>query len=100
IGWPFLREAARRARRASANMDTLIAVGTLAAYGFSTFERVTGGTELYFETAILLIAFLSLGRFLEARARGRAGQAIRALLELGAQQARLGRGREAGTGTL
>jgi cation-transporting ATPase V/Cu+-exporting ATPase len=89
IGWPFLREAARRARRRSANMDTLVAVGTLAAYGFSVWELATGGMELYFETAILLIAFLSLGRWFEARARGRAGQAIRALLELGAKQARV-----------
>jgi cation-transporting ATPase V/Cu+-exporting ATPase len=89
VGWPFLREAARRARRGSANMDTLIAVGTLAAYGFSVVQLVTGGMELYFETAILLIAFLTLGRYLEARARGRAGQAIRALLELGAKQARV-----------
>jgi cation-transporting ATPase V/Cu+-exporting ATPase len=89
IGWPFLREAARRARRLTANMDTLIAVGTLAAYGFSLWELATGGMRVYFETAILLIAFLSLGRYFEARARGRAGQAIRALLELGAKQARL-----------
>jgi copper-transporting P-type ATPase V len=89
IGWPFLREAARRARRGSANMDTLIAVGTLAAYGFSVVQLLTGGMELYFETAILLIAFLTLGRYFEARARGRAGQAIRALLELGAKQARV-----------
>jgi copper-transporting P-type ATPase V len=89
IGWPFLREAARRARHLAANMDTLIAVGTLAAYGFSVWELATGGMRVYFETAILLIAFLSLGRYLEARARGRAGQAIRALLELGAKQARL-----------
>jgi copper-transporting P-type ATPase V len=89
IGWPFLREAARRARRRSANMDTLIAVGTLAAYGFSLFELASGGMRVYLETAILLIAFLTLGRWLEARARGRAGQAIGALLELGAKQARL-----------
>ncbi|HKQ02509.1 MAG TPA: heavy metal translocating P-type ATPase [Actinomycetes bacterium] len=89
IGWPFLREAARRARRGTANMDTLIAVGTLAAYGFSVAQLLAGGMELYFETAILLIAFLTLGRYLEARARGRAGQAIRALLELGAKQARV-----------
>jgi cation-transporting ATPase V len=89
IGWPFLREAARRARRGSANMDTLIAVGTLAAYGFSVVQLLTGGMELYFETAILLLAFLTLGRWFEARARGRAGQAIRALLELGAKQARV-----------
>jgi cation-transporting ATPase V/Cu+-exporting ATPase len=89
IGWPFLHEAARRARRLTANMDTLIAVGTLAAYGFSVWELATGGMRVYFETAILLIAFLSLGRYLEARARGRAGLAIQALLELGAKQARL-----------
>ena len=89
VGWPFLREAARRARRRTANMDTLIAVGTLAAYGFSVWELATGGMELYFETAILLIAFLSLGRWFEARAKGRAGQAIRALVELGAKQARV-----------
>src|SRR6266545_1185934 len=89
VGWPFLREAARRARRRSANMDTLIAVGTLAAYAFSVWELASGGMQVYFETAILLIAFLSLGRYLEARARGRAGQAIRALLELGAKKARL-----------
>ncbi len=89
IGWPFLGEAARRARRLSANMDTLIAVGTLAAYGFSVWELASGGMRVYFETAILLIAFLTLGRFIEARARGRAGQAIGALLELGAKQARL-----------
>jgi copper-transporting P-type ATPase V len=89
VGWPFLREAGRRARRRTANMDTLIAVGTLAAYGFSVWELATGGMELYFETAILLIAFLSLGRWFEARAKGRAGQAIRALVELGAKQARV-----------
>jgi cation-transporting ATPase V/Cu+-exporting ATPase len=89
IGWPFLREAARRARRRTANMDTLVAVGTLAAYGFSLVQLVTRGSELYFETAVLLIAFLTLGRYLEARARGRAGQAIQALLELGAKQARV-----------
>jgi cation-transporting ATPase V len=89
VGWPFLREAARRARRRTANMDTLIAVGTLAAYGYSVVQLLAGGMELYFETAILLIAFLTLGRYLEARARGRAGQAIRALLELSAKQARV-----------
>src|SRR6266511_1495081 len=89
VGWPFLREAARRARHLTANMDTLIAVGTLAAYGFSVWQLASGGMRVYLETAILLIAFLSLGRWLEARARGRAGLAIRALLELGARQARL-----------
>ncbi|HEX2058011.1 MAG TPA: heavy metal translocating P-type ATPase [Actinomycetota bacterium] len=89
IGWPFLREAARRARRRTANMDTLIAVGTLSAYGFSVYQLAAGAMELYFETAVLIIAFLSLGRYLEARAKARAGRAIRALLELGAKEARV-----------
>ena len=89
VGWPFLREAARRARRFTANMDTLISVGTLAAFGFSVYQLVTGGMELYFETAVLIIGFLSLGRLFEARAKRRAGRAIRALLELGAKEARL-----------
>ncbi|MDP9022260.1 MAG: heavy metal translocating P-type ATPase [Actinomycetota bacterium] len=88
VGWPFLREAARRARRLTANMDTLIAIGTLAAYSYSAVALVAGG-ELYFETAALIIAFLVLGRYFEARAKSRAGRAIRALLELGAKQARV-----------
>ena len=82
VGWPFIREAGRRARRFTANMDTLIAIGTLAAYLFSTVQLFTGG-DLYFETAALIIAFLVLGRYFEARAKSRAGKAIAALLELG-----------------
>ncbi|MDQ3767029.1 MAG: copper-translocating P-type ATPase, partial [Actinomycetota bacterium] len=89
VGWPFLREAARRARHGTANMDTLISLGTLAAYLFSTYGLSTGRMDLYFETAVLIIGFLSLGRYLEARARRRAGKAIRALLELGAKEARM-----------
>ncbi|MFA9444509.1 heavy metal translocating P-type ATPase [Egicoccus sp. AB-alg6-2] len=89
IGWPFLREAGRRARHLSANMDTLIAMGTLAAYLFSTWELVTGGHDLYYEAQVVIIAFIVLGRYLEARAKGNAGRAIRSLLELGAKQARV-----------
>ena len=89
VGWPFLKEAGRRARRVTANMDTLISVGTLAAFGFSVYQLFAGHMDLYFETAVLIIAFLSLGRYLEARAKDRAGHAIRALLELGAKEARL-----------
>jgi cation-transporting ATPase V len=88
-GWPFLREAARRACRAGASMDTLIALGTLAAYGFSLAQLATGGADLYFDSAAVIVAFLVVGRWLEARATGRAGQAIRALLELAARQARV-----------
>jgi cation-transporting ATPase V len=89
IGWPFLSGAVRLARHRAANMDTLIAMGTMAAYLFSVRELFAGGTELYFEASVVIIAFITLGRYLEIRAKGRAGHAIRALLELGAKQARV-----------
>src|SRR6266487_551578 len=87
-GWPFLVTAARRARRLTANMDTLIAMGTLAAFGFSVYQAVAGG-DVYFDSAALIIAFIALGRYFEARARGKASRAITALLELGAKAARI-----------
>src|SRR5712691_5447691 len=87
-GWPFLRTAAQRAAKASANMDTLIAIGTLAAFSYSTYGLFAGG-PLYFDTAALIIAFILLGRYFEAKARGRASSAIKKLLELGAKEARL-----------
>src|SRR5262245_1137184 len=90
-GWPFLSSAAAGARHRVANMDTLIAVGTLAAFGYSTWALVAGG-DLYFDTAALIVSFLLLGKYLEARARGRAGGGIRRLLELGAREAHVVRG--------
>ena len=90
-GWPFLHQAAVRARVRQANMDTLIAIGTLAAFTFSAYQVVFGRREAphYFDTAALITAFLLLGRYFEARAKGRASAAIRRLLELGAKEARL-----------
>ncbi len=90
-GWPFLHQAAVRAKVRQANMDTLIAIGTLTAFTFSTYEVVFGPShsDHYFDTAALIIAFLLLGRYFEARARGRASSAIRSLLELGAKEARV-----------
>jgi cation-transporting ATPase V/Cu+-exporting ATPase len=90
-GWPFLRAAATRARNLTSNMDTLIAIGTLAAFTFSTYQVLFAGhhSDHYFDTAALVIAFLLLGRWFEARAKTRAGSAIRALLELGAKDARI-----------
>ncbi|HEY3141202.1 MAG TPA: HAD-IC family P-type ATPase, partial [Acidimicrobiales bacterium] len=89
-GWPFLASATRRAQSHTANMDTLIAIGTLAAYLFSAWQVVVAGSdaEHYLDTSALIVAFLLLGRYLEARATGRASSAIRALLALGAKQAR------------
>jgi len=102
-GWPFLKGAAIRARSLTANMDTLIALGTMAAYLYSVWAlfssldelRMGMGMELpslYFESSAIIIAFLSLGRWLEARAKGRASQAIKRLLEIGAKDARVLRG--------
>jgi cation-transporting ATPase V/Cu+-exporting ATPase len=90
-GWPFLRGAARLARHRAANMDTLIAIGTLAAFAYSVWALVAGGSmrSLYFESAAVVVAFVALGRWLEARAKGKASQALRHLLELGAKDARV-----------
>ncbi len=95
VGWPFLRNAVRLARHRSANMDTLVALGTLAAYLYSVWALLapapTDGEmrSLYFESAAVILAFVALGRWLEARAKGRASQALRRLLELGAKDARV-----------
>ncbi|MGH3103869.1 MAG: heavy metal translocating P-type ATPase, partial [Gaiellaceae bacterium] len=86
-GWPFLAGAARRARHLAANMDTLIAVGTLAAYLFSAVELARGGDNLYFDTAAVIVTLILLGRYFEARAKGRASQALKKLVEIGARQA-------------
>ena len=86
--WPILVSGLRRARRLTANMDTLIALGTLTAFTYSTVELFAGG-DLYFETAALILAFILTGRYFEARARSRASSAIRRLLELGAKEARV-----------
>ncbi|HUR49296.1 MAG TPA: heavy metal translocating P-type ATPase [Acidimicrobiales bacterium] len=89
-GWPFIREAAKRARVLQSNMDTLIVLGTMAAFIFSVVEVVRGSHHAhYFDTAAIIIAFLVLGKYFEARASGRAGNAIRALLDLSAKQATL-----------
>jgi cation-transporting ATPase V len=86
VGWPFLEVAVDRARARTANIDTLIALGTLAAFTYSAVGLFTDG-DLYFDTAAVIIAFLVLGRYFEARAKRRASAAIRRLLELGAREA-------------
>ncbi|MGH9286320.1 MAG: heavy metal translocating P-type ATPase, partial [Acidimicrobiales bacterium] len=90
-GYPFLRTAAVRLRSFQANMDSLISMGTLAAFFFSTYQVVLGPhhADHYFDTSALIIAFLLLGRYFEARAKGKASSAIRKLLELGAKEARV-----------
>ncbi len=87
-GWPFLKSAGLKARRFQTNMDTLIAVGTLAAFGFSLYSLLSGDVHaVYFETAATIITLLLVGKFLEARAVNRTSGAIRRLLEMGAKTA-------------
>jgi P-type Cu+ transporter len=89
-GWPFHRAAALNARHVNATMDTLISIGTLAAWGWSTTVAVGGLSQpTYFEVGAVTTTLVLLGRYLEARARRRSSAAIRALLELGAKEARV-----------
>ena len=89
-GWPFHRAAATNVRHGAATMDTLISIGTLAAWSWSLVVLVGSvGEELYLEVAAVVTALILLGRWLETRARSRAGASLRALLELGAKEARV-----------
>jgi Cu+-exporting ATPase len=102
VGWDFYRGAYRALRMGTANMDVLVALGTSAAYFYSlavTVALLLGSTALgrytYFETAAVIITLIVLGKYLEARAKGRAGEAIRALMALQPERARVLRdGRE------
>jgi len=104
-GWPFHRAALVNARHGAATMDTLISLGTLAAWGWSLYALFLGeagdpamrmdfelalgagsGTgEIYLEVATVVVVLILMGRYFEARAKRRAGAALQALLELGAK---------------
>ncbi|MFB7507079.1 heavy metal translocating P-type ATPase [Streptomyces broussonetiae] len=104
-GLPFHRAAWTNLRHGAATMDTLVSVGTLAAFGWSlwalffgdagrpgmhdafrfTISRADGASALYLEVASGVVALILLGRYLEARSKRRAGAALRALMELGAK---------------
>ena len=89
-GFDFHRVALLNARLLSATMDTLISIGTLAAWGWSVAALlVVDGADVYFEVAAVITTLILLGRYLEARARRRSSAAIRSLLELGAKEARV-----------
>jgi Cu+-exporting ATPase len=94
-GWAFHRAAALNLRHGLVTMDTLISLGTLAAWGWSIVVLAGGlDADIYFEVAAVITTLILLGRWLEASARRRAGDAIRALLELGAKDAHVLRGGE------
>jgi Cu+-exporting ATPase len=104
-GWPFHRAAWTNLRHRATTMDTLISVGTLAAYGWSvyallfgtageigmrhafelTVQRGEGSSYVYFEAAAGVTTFILAGRYLESRSKRQAGAALRALLEIGAK---------------
>jgi heavy metal translocating P-type ATPase len=81
-GRQFHRIAYRRARSGQANMDTLVSLGSLTAFIYSSWAAFVG-EAVYFETAGMIVSLILLGRFLEARAKGRASQAVAKLVELG-----------------
>ncbi|MEU1984624.1 heavy metal translocating P-type ATPase [Nocardia sp. NPDC019395] len=103
--WPFHRAAWTNLRHATATMDTLVSLGTLAAFGWSlyalfwgtagtpgmthpfefTVARMDGTGSIYLEAAAGVTTFILAGRYFEARSKRRAGAALRALLELGAK---------------
>ena len=95
-GAGFHRAAAKSARHLAASMDTLISIGTLAAWLWSAVVLIaTLDADTYFEVPAVITTLVLLGRYFEARAKRRSGEAVRKLVELGAKEARLLRdGRE------
>ena len=95
-GWTFYRGAYHALKNRSANMDVLVAIGITAAYGYSLMTTVHMFIPTlffegpnFFDTSALLITFVRFGKYLEAKAKGRAGQALKRLLELQADKAHL-----------
>lgn len=88
LGWEFHIGMIKQARMRSANMDTLVSIGILAALFYSIWAMIYGH-ELYFETGAVIAALILLGRYFEARSRGQASEAVEKLLQLGAKTARL-----------
>ncbi len=88
FGWQFHRAAWKQITSMSPAMDTLVSVGTITAWSYSLFAMLEG-SAVFFDTAAMITTLILLGRFFEARAKGRASRAITKLLELGAKQARV-----------
>lgn len=85
VGWQFYLGAYKALRNRRANMDVLVVLGTSAAYIYSLMVTISPGTfdgEVYFDTSALIISIVLLGRYLEARAKGRTSEAIKKLMGL------------------
>ncbi|MGR3319777.1 MAG: copper-translocating P-type ATPase, partial [Candidatus Anammoxibacter sp.] len=90
IGFEFIKTATLQIRKLAFSMDTLIAIGSGAAYIYSVLNMIVRQeNELYFETGAMIITLILLGRYLESKARGKAGDAIRELIELKPRKARV-----------
>ncbi len=90
VGWQYYVGAYKSLRNGSANMDVLIAMGSSVAYVYSifiTFGAIAG--HVYFETSAMIITLIRIGKFLEARAKGRTSEAIKKLMGLRAKTARI-----------
>jgi Cu+-exporting ATPase len=94
-GWPFHRATLTNLRHGAVTMDTLVSIGTLSAWTWSTVSLLTiDDGAIYYETAAVIVSLILLGKWFEARARRRSGDALRALAKLGAPMARLTSGEE------
>ncbi len=93
FGLHFHVSALKKLRHLAFNMDSLVSMGTLTAFVYSLWAMFAG-EHVYFEAAAAIITLINLGKFLEARSMGQAGQALQKLLELGAKKARLVKGNE------
>ena len=90
LGYPFYHGALQSARHFRTNMDTLVALGTTVAFGYSTavviYPRI-GNDGIYFDTAVMILVLIGLGKWLETRAKHGAAEAIRSLMNLQPPQA-------------
>ncbi len=87
--YPILRAALTGVRHLQLRMDTLLAMGILAAYGFSTVQAVRGGTHVYFDTAAAIVTLVLMGKLIERSAKERAARSIAVLYRLMPKKARL-----------
>ena len=81
-GSSFLRGAWRAIKSGTATMDTLVALGTLSAYGYSTYITLTGNNEVYFDSVVMITVFIMLGRYIESLGGSEARKDIHKLLNL------------------
>jgi cation-transporting ATPase V len=92
VGYPYLKTAAREIVRATLSMSSLIALGTVTAYLYSAYLTFHHAPRVYFDSATMVIVLVTIGRYLQARARVQAAQAMRTMAIATPQQARRMRG--------